>query len=96
MLDASGEIEIHSTFVPRGRGRSCRGKLSRKAKMLLQEAYVHARKFGRGWIEPEHILLAIATAGDGLGYMACNGVLGIEDPQQLSAQLIIRLQSKSA
>ena len=91
---SSGKLDVDKTLLPRGSKRACQQKLSPNSHKLLQEAWWHAQSFGRHTVEPEHILLAIATESQGIAFVAC-GILDI-DGHKLADQLLHRLQTKSA
>lgn len=97
-LNASGcwpsGMSVDSTLLPRGGKRARNQKLSAKANQLLKEAWWHAQRFGSKQVQPEHILLAIATECDGIAFVACQ-ILDI-DGSTLYDVLMHRLQAKSA
>jgi len=85
---------VDPTVLPRGGKRARFQKLSSKAHQLLKQAWWHAQSLGSRQVNPEHILLAIATECDGISFVACQ-ILDV-DGLALYDALMHRLQAKSA
>ena len=65
VVDASfGEPAAAGSGAPRRRGSGLASRISEQSEALLQEAAKHAAEFGRSEVDTEHLLLALAAAGD--------------------------------